>query len=100
MKKLNPLIKFKNFWDRLSFAEQSKLWYFLTASREPDNENCELKHKTTAIIRSYLLNIGNCCPATVNKVGKFKGEGNTHFMIHAKEAMRVIKDSKLKRIVK
>lgn len=100
MKKLHPLVKFKNFWDKLDAQEQPKLWDFLTALRGPDNEDANLKHKTTEVIRSFLLKINHNCPANTNRCDIFKiSLKNNHFTRHTNRAMTVINQSKLKRII-
>ena len=119
MFKIHPLIKFKKFWDNLDNDSQVELWKFLTGLRGPDDlddEDKDLKHNTTGVIRSYLLKFDNKCPATVNRTGEFLIKKDltkilqydpnslfqnyeSHFKNHAKDAMRVIKKSKLKRII-
>ena len=113
-KQIHPLVKFKKFWDKLDYDSQADLWKFLTALRGPDFDDKDdyLKYNTTGVIRSYLLESGNHCPAVVNRIGDFliKGElnktevsfsirnYNSHFEDHAERAMRVIQESKLERI--
>ena len=114
MFKTHPLVKFKKFWDKLDKDGQVELWKFLTALRGPDfdDKDDNLKYHTTGVIRSYLLESGNYCPAVVNRTGDFliKRQSNqtfstfsirnynSHFEDHAERAMRVIQNSKLKRL--
>ena len=61
-KRINPIIKFRQYWKSLTVTERQLMWLILTALRGLDEgeystlENkLELKHQTTARIRGELV---------------------------------------------
>lgn len=75
-------------------GEGRKLWLVLTALRGPDNNDCDLKAKTTEIIRSKSLpNLalaGGAYVARTRKVVRLNLTEDIHFSSHTLQAARVL----------
>ena len=56
MKRKNMILRFREFWSKLTETEQVDMWAILTALRGPDKSgNSEIKILTTARIRGELF---------------------------------------------
>ncbi len=99
------LAHLRKFFKTANTEEQRKLWNVLTALRGPDNNNCAVKHATTAVIRHAFLG----SKATSSKVASYLADvapdseqsllwrgksvydlGGDHFVSHASRAFTAL----------